>query len=317
MSIKIVCPKCNSSYNVAEAALGKMVKCQKCQASFAAKALAGSVAGKTGTGKTGGTGAAVKPLASPGVGKIPMAMKTPVAGGKLPAVAQQELARYGVDGPISASPSLFASDRSTVAGPDPLGNHVVQGLNFVPVDPKKLAATQAAELASANPFERIKKVAKANAGHSAVSTKLPDVNTVSNDGVLIAKWYTNLLRAILLSTVGMVIFLVSMLVLFFVLTMFLAGTMAEQLQSGSNALLIVYGFFIAYMLLSTVYSFLGLIAAWYLTDKFRPDSFSLYLALSLLVPMAFHVISFILLSEARQHLKDSGAKLGWTGAKFR
>ncbi len=106
MPTAVACPKCKTKYSLPDQLLGKPVKCKTCNTMFK---VAAPVAG-----------VAVKKPAS----------KTAAA---IPQVNQAELARLGLDGPISRQPELFGEIPPRQAG-NPLGNHVVVDPGFGEVE---------------------------------------------------------------------------------------------------------------------------------------------------------------------------------------
>lgn len=107
MSQVVACPKCQKKYQVADAALGKQLKCPACQTIFIP-------ANNRPPSRTGGA----KPSQSTAAG-------TAMRPGA-------DWAKHGLEGPLAPSPELFPP--APPNGPDPLANHVIEDPGFVDVD---------------------------------------------------------------------------------------------------------------------------------------------------------------------------------------
>lgn len=109
MPVAIACPKCQTRYSLPDQALGKPVKCKSCGTVFKTKAPAPK---------------------SPANQAAPQRPTQPPAQRPAP-VSNPELAKFGIDGPISRPADIFAG---TSAPPpqmgNPLGNFVLEDPGF-------------------------------------------------------------------------------------------------------------------------------------------------------------------------------------------
>ncbi len=98
----VACPKCKARYQLPDGVLGKAIKCKSCGTAFQTKATAAVVAPNIANEK------AVSP-ASASAGRQGVA---------------NELARFGIDGPLHRQPDVFAGATPLPRqAPDFLGNH--------------------------------------------------------------------------------------------------------------------------------------------------------------------------------------------------
>lgn len=320
MAIQIACPKCNSTYNVAEAALGKMVKCQNCQSPFAAKAMAGQKATptnvKTATARAAGANPPTTLAQRPTGNRMATAGAKPIAG-KPTAAQNQELTRLGVDGTLAPPPSLFATAQPPASGPDPLANHVVQGLNFVPIDQKKLAAAGAQEAAASNPFELRKKVEeKPKSGYEKKKDSgRRSAASVSHEDHELAEDYTYLVLSVWIGILGFVFIGIPLIVAqsFYMITPenFSAASLDGKIIVG--ALLVL---FFLWSLANTFYGYMGFFAFWKILGRFHSEKIAKYLFLTFFVPFAGFYVFGKVEKSAREYLLAAGAKVSRGGAKF-
>lgn len=116
----VTCPKCQTKYQLADAAMGSPIKCKKCETVFRTKAPATAAAPET------------RPAPQQRVAN-PDAKAS--AGGR-PQPSANELAQFGLDGPLRRQAAdVFAGTQPlSQRGPDILGNHAVEpGFADVPV----------------------------------------------------------------------------------------------------------------------------------------------------------------------------------------
>ena len=98
----VACPKCKARYQLPDGVLGKAIKCKSCGTAFQTKATAAVVAPNIANEKAVGT-------ASVSAGRQSTA---------------NELARFGIDGPLHRQPDVFAGAAPLPRqAPDFLGNH--------------------------------------------------------------------------------------------------------------------------------------------------------------------------------------------------
>jgi len=86
MPVKIACPKCKKQYQLPDSALGKSVQCKECSTVFKTRARAAAQGSPAGRPKQPAQQQRRSPLANP-----------------------QELAQFGIDGPIRKQADIFSS----------------------------------------------------------------------------------------------------------------------------------------------------------------------------------------------------------------
>lgn len=104
MPATIACPKCQTRYKLPDSALGKPIKCQKCGASFRTQ----------------------RPTGQP---------QAPVQAGSsaaAPQPSQQEMAKYGIEGPMKRQADIFSAPPPQHGGS--LGNFALEDPGFADVE---------------------------------------------------------------------------------------------------------------------------------------------------------------------------------------
>jgi len=189
MPATIACPKCKTKYQLPESALGKAIKCKKCGAAFRTKA----------------------PGPSPQAGATPAQPSKPAANQP----SQQEMAQYGIDGPLKRQADIFATAPPPQRGPNPLGNFVLEDPGFADIDSARQevleeSGTEAGmEAITANPYASPNASGAGRKKNSKADVDLSGYS-VARIGMLIVyfSWIFMIVSPALLFVMGLLLFLV-------------------------------------------------------------------------------------------------------------
>jgi hypothetical protein len=137
MPIVTACPKCQTKYQLPEMVVGKTIECQKCSHKFTATELR-------------------QPISSAATTAGQPAVKTSAASVRLvPGATAEELAKFGLDGPILRPPDLL-SDNPSPPPKDILGNFAADpgfaAAQASEKSRKRDATTEGLESIIANPY---------------------------------------------------------------------------------------------------------------------------------------------------------------------
>lgn len=169
MPATIACPKCQTRYKLPDSALGKPIKCQKCGASFRTQRPAGQAA-------VGAASVSAKPQAS-----------------------QQELAKYGIEGPLKRQADIFSAPPPQRGGA--LGNFALEDPGFADVELARQEvrdeeeSTDGMQSIIANPYAS----SKSRGGKGGRKSNLPDIDLRDYAVARIGMWMVLIAWSVLLA----------------------------------------------------------------------------------------------------------------------